>query len=531
MSPTARDAVGSRDSYAMDRLRRARQRAARRRRSALVFAIIFVILGAAAFIVAHVVLTPHVPVLHGLTLPRAQTELAMSGLTTGRITYDSSSTEPTWTVIRQTSGAENGRDRSVDLVLAGGPPVRVPTVIGMTVSEGVAALRAAGLATPTIEYRFDDAAPAHATMSQEPTAGALVESGTAVVLVASRGPQSAPTDTVPMKLVTRFGGPSYSPKSVVATQRGLVFAQNMIYRHTISVFDDTTHGLVKTIPDRVTLSQFGFPKYASVVRGGPVEAAATPDGKYMYVSQYSMYGPGFPHPGDDDLGPGSGVDPSFVYRVSTESLEIDQVIEVGSVPKYIAVTSDGRYVLVTNWVSFTLSVIDASAGRVVKTISLGRHPRGIAVDSASETAYVAIMGGSDIAKVRLSDFHVSWIKRVGSSPRHLVISPDDRYLYATLNGSGQVVKIDLAADKIVDRVNTGSQPRSMAISGDGRSLYVVNYESDSVSKVRAEDMTEIHQVAVGHHPIGITYVNARREIWVCCYSGVFYVFGEPRRLK
>jgi len=43
-----------------------------------------------------------------------------------------------------------------------------------------------------------------------------------------------------MKLVDRFGG-DYSPKSVVATRRGLVFAQNMIYRHKISVFDDTTH--------------------------------------------------------------------------------------------------------------------------------------------------------------------------------------------------------------------------------------------------------------------------------------------------
>ncbi len=489
------------------------------------------IFGLAAFVVSQVVLTPHVPVLRGLTLTRAQAELATSGLTTGRITYDSSSTEPTWTVIRQTSGAATGGDRSVDLVLAGGPPVRVPPVIGMTVSDGAAALRAAGLATPTIEYRFDDAAPAHATLSQEPTAGALVESGTAVVLVVSKGPKSAPTDTVPMRLVTRFGDPSYSPKSVVATQRGLVFAQNMIYRHTISVFDDRTHELVKTIPDRVTLSQFGFPKYASAVRGGPVEAAATPDGQYMYVSQYSMYGPGFSHPGDDNLGPGSGVDPSFVYRVSTKTLAIDQIIKVGSVPKYVAVTPDGRYVLVTNWVSFTLSVIDASEGRVVKTISLGRHPRGIAVDSSSKIAYVAIMGGTDIAKVRLSDFRVSWIKRVGSAPRHLVISPDDRYLYATLNGSGQVVKIDLATDKTIDRVSTGNQPRSMAISGDGRSLYVVNYESDSVSKVRSKDMAVLQEVQVGHHPIGVTYVNSRRETWVCCYSGVFYVFGEPRRSK
>jgi len=358
---------------------------------------------------------------------------------------------------------------------------------------------------------------------------AVSTTGVAASTIATPAP-GPPTDSVRMKLVDRFGG-DYSPKSVVATQRGLVFAQNMIYRHKISVFDDATHRLVKTISDRVDLSTFGYPQYPGSVRGGPVESAVTPDGQYMYVSQYSMYGPGFSHPGDDDLGPGSGVDPSFVYRVSTKTLTIDRVIKVGSVPKYVAVTPDGRYVLVTNWVSFTMSVVDAAQGTVVKTVKLGRHPRGIAVDASSATAYVAVMGSSNIAKVRLSDFSVRWIKQVGSAPRHVVISPDGRYLYATLNGSDRVVKIDLTTDRVVARVTTGRQPRSMTISEDGRSLYVVNYESDTMTKVRASDMSVLQEFAVGHHPIGIAYVNARREVWVCCYSGVFYVFRDTTQAR
>ena len=486
-------------------------------------------MAAVVAIVALGIRGPQVPALHGLTLERAQAALRSAEFTTGLVSYDDTSMEPTWTVIRQSmSGPPARKGTSVDLVLAGALPARVPDVSGMTVTQAETALREAELSTPTIELRADGSTPAGRTLSQEPAPGSVVMSGSAVALVVSKGPAGAPTDTVLMKVVKKFGG-AYSPKSVVATQKGLVFAQNMIYRHTISVFDDTSYEPVKTISDRVTLSKFGFPEYTGSVQGGPVESAVTPDGTYMYVSQYSMYGPGFSHPGDDDLGPGSGVDPSFVYRVSTRTLKIDQVIKVGSVPKYVAVTPDGRYVLVTNWVSFTMSVIDTTQGRVVKTITLGRHPRGIAVDSTSETAYVAIMGSSDVAKVRLSDFQVSWIKGVGSSPRHLVISSDDRFLYATLNGSGQVAKIDLATHRVVGRVTTGKQPRSMTISEDGRSIYVVNYESDSVSKVRTADMTEIQKVAVGRHPIGITYVNARREVWVCCYSGVFYILRDELR--
>src|SRR5262249_38910015 len=80
-----------------------------------------------------------------------------------------------------------------------------------------------------------------------------------------------------------------SPKSVVASERGLVFAQNMMYRHTITVYDRNGN-LVKTIPDSVDLAQFGIPGHPGTVQGAPVEAAFTPDGTHAYVSNYSMYG-------------------------------------------------------------------------------------------------------------------------------------------------------------------------------------------------------------------------------------------------
>lgn len=470
-----------------------------------------------------------VPALQGLTLDDAQATLESLELTAGSVTYDATSTEPTWTVVSQSiAGGKVDVGTVIDLVLAGASPVQVPSVVGVTVDEAAVTLVESTLSTPTATLQYDDTVPKGVVIAQEPTAGTVVMGGAPVALVVSRGPEPAPSDSVKMEAVKKFSG-AYSPKSVVATQHGLIFSQNMMYRHMVAVFDAVTYEPVKTIPDRVTLADFGYPEYSGSVQGGPVEAAITPDGKYMYVSQYSMYGPGFSRPGDDDQGPGAGADPSFVYRIPTDTLEIDQVIKVGSVPKYVAVTPDSRYVLVTNWVSYTLSVIDIAQGREIKTIKLGRHLRGIAVNSTSTTAYVTIMGGSDIAKVDLNDFSVSWIKGVGSAPRHVVISPDDRYLYATLNGSGQVIKIDLSTNKVIARVSTGSQPRSMAIAEDGRSLYVVNYESDSVSKVRAEDMVELQELPVGHHPIGITYVNDSREIWVCCYAGSFHIFRDPMR--
>ena len=241
-----------------------------------------------------------------------------------------------------------------------------------------------------------------------------------------------------------------TPKSVVWSGGDRFFAQNMIYTHTIGVYDRSYQRLA-LIPDTVRLADFGYPQYPDSYQGGPVETDFTPDGKYAYVSNYQMYGPGFDNPGNDNCGQGDW-DPSFVYRVDVAQLKIDQVIEVGSVPKYVQVSPDGKLVLVTNWCGYDMSVIDTATAKEVTRIPIGRYPRGIVVSPDSRTAYVAIMGGSSIAVVDLASLQVTGhIDGVGSAPRHLVLSPDGTTLYVTLNGEGDVAKIDLASGAVVGR--------------------------------------------------------------------------------
>lgn len=318
-----------------------------------------------------------------------------------------------------------------------------------------------------------------------------------------------------------------SPKSVVASGDGLFLAQNMMYRHTVTAYDRAGR-LLATIPDEVDLAAYGVDGYRGTHRGAPVEAAFTPSGDHAYVSNYSMYGPGFAGEGSDVCAPGDGTDHSYVYRIDTATLSIDDVIEVGAVPKYVAVSPDGRWVLVTNWCSYDLSVIDAARGEEVRRVDLGAYPRGIAVDPASTTAYVAVMGSTHIAVVDLDDFSVMKIDGVGQGPRDLRMSPDGRFLYATLNAEGTVAKIHRRTGEVRATARTGQAPRSLAISGDGTALYAVNYHSDTVTKIRTRDMAVVQTVATNDKPIGITYDTATRHLWVACYSGNIMIFKDAR---
>lgn len=343
-----------------------------------------------------------------------------------------------------------------------------------------------------------------------------------------RIPPGPPTDQLRLSLIKTISG-HISPKSVAASDTGLVFAQNMMYTHTVTVYN-SSGSLVKTIPDTVNMASFGVQGHPGITHGAPVEAAFTPNAKYVYVSNYSMYGTGFGPEGNDDCTPASakaaGDTNSYVYRINTRTLAIDQVIEVGLVPKYLTVTPNGKYLLVANWCSYDLSIVNIAEGKQVARLQMGAYPRGLAISHNSQTAYVAIMGGDTVVKVNLANLTEEGSFVVGENPRHLVIDPTGHYLYASLNGPGDVVKINLANDSVVATTHTGDDCRSLAISADGRSLYVVNYSSDTITKLRASDLSVLETIPTGVHPIGITYDATTGDVWVAVYSGQILVFAD-----
>jgi YVTN family beta-propeller protein len=327
-----------------------------------------------------------------------------------------------------------------------------------------------------------------------------------------------------MKLIHTING-SIAPKSVRSSVDGVVSAHNMMYRHSVTVYDAKTFELLHTVSDSVSLKDFGYSKTAGNYKGAPVEGTFSPDGKYLYVSNYAMYGKGYTKEGTDTCSPADKYDNSFVYRINRSNYQIDSVYPVGSVPKVVEVTPDNKYVLAANWCSYTVSVISVEKNKVVKTIKIGRYPRGIAISNDSTKAYVAEMGGNRIHVINLQDFTTTFIP-IGSNPRAIVLSPDNTTMYVTMNLSGRVASWNLVTNAAGKSVRTGEAARSLAISKDGSALYVVNYKSDTMSRVRTSDMKVTQNIKVCNEPIGITYDVPTGNTWVACYKGQIKIFSN-----
>src|SRR5689334_17928067 len=77
------------------------------------------------------------------------------------------------------------------------------------------------------------------------------------------------------------------------------------------------------------------------------------------------------------------------------------LVKTGKTPKVIAKTADDKNLLVSNWHSYTITVLELDPGqypygKVINTIPVASIPRGIAVDDKNYKSYIAIMGGASI---------------------------------------------------------------------------------------------------------------------------------------
>jgi YVTN family beta-propeller protein len=317
---------------------------------------------------------------------------------------------------------------------------------------------------------------------------------------------------------------SISPKSIVSSGTGLFSAQNMMYRHTITIYNANGE-LLTTIKDNINLKNYGFSNYtADNYLGGPVEACFSQNGKYLWVSNYSMLGKGFENEGCDAC-MGSSYDPSFIYKINTQTFNIENVIKVGSVPKYLAINEKSNVLVVSNWTSSDVSIINLITEKEIKRINVGKHPRGVAITKNGKTAYVTVMGSTKIAVINLDNYTLNYIYNVGKSPRHLILDKKDENLYCSINSEATLIKINLSNNEIT-KCKTKAGPRTMVLSENQKFMYVVNYYSDSFQKIDVNTMTVTETIKTGHHPIGITGNWETSEIWVACYEGKIQIFKD-----
>jgi YVTN family beta-propeller protein len=163
------------------------------------------------------------------------------------------------------------------------------------------------------------------------------------------------TDSIVKKLPEGSG-------SFCQSMRGEKIYQSQIFTPFVDVIDPATLSIVKKIS----------------VGGRPMSGAITPDGRFLYVSNFDLQG---------------------VQKIDLSSDSVVGLIPNVKNPRGIALSWDGRTAYVPDVVNSRLSIVDLTTSAVVKTLRVGSMPVAVCLDADGSHAYVACQSGASVTVI------------------------------------------------------------------------------------------------------------------------------------
>ena len=206
-------------------------------------------------------------------------------------------------------------------------------------------------------------------------------------------------------------------------------------------------------------------------------------------------------------------DGDTITPISTSTDEPGQPIIVGRSPQAMAVTPDGRTVLVLT--STGVTPVDAVTNRAGRPVAI-QGAYALAVAPGGGAAYVLAMPDPDSQQGFVVPVHISASTagipiKVGLSPVQIAFTPDGTMAYVANYASGSVTPIRLADGRAGPAIPAGKIPTRLAVSPDGTTVYVLDSNifggMGQVIPIRVAANSAEKPIKVGRFPIAIAIAH------------------------
>lgn len=182
-------------------------------------------------------------------------------------------------------------------------------------------------------------------------------------------------------------------------------------------------------------------------------------------------------------------------------------------PHEAAVSPDGRQVLVTNYnkqgvgQQKTLSLIALPSGDTVRTIDLGeyRAPHDVRWVDGSRVV-VTVEGSQALLLVNVTSGAVERVFKTGLAVSHmLALSTDRTRLYCSNMRDGSVSVFDFATGAKIKDVPTGKEAEGVGVTPDGRWVWAGNRAADTISIIDTRSLEVVKQLPSPGFPYRVQF--------------------------
>jgi len=208
----------------------------------------------------------------------------------------------------------------------------------------------------------------------------------------------------------------------------------------------------------------------------------------------------------------------LVTVVSTETNTIVANISVGALPDSLAYDPEGGEVFVCNSGSGNVSVISDATLSVVGTIPVdtaaglaGNDPYQLAFDSGRGELFVG--GAGEVSVISASNGSVVATVSFGSPVWGLAYDPSRGEVFVS-TAANRVVVINDTSDTVVGTVTVGVVPFGLAFDPVQEVVVVANIFDNTVSVINDSSDRVVATIPVGGNPAGVVYDNETNTLYV-----------------
>jgi YVTN family beta-propeller protein len=154
---------------------------------------------------------------------------------------------------------------------------------------------------------------------------------------------------------------------------------------------------------------------------------------------------------------------------------------------------------------------DPAGDRVLALLDVGRTPVSLALKPDGGELIVCDFDSDSISIIETGNNEVGSSAVVGQHPAHAVVTRDNSRLYASNFGSNSVAVYDIDMGRRVATVAVGSRPDALALSQDQNYLLVLDTQAGDVTviqkraprKLEPSEYSLLTMIPVGVQPNGI----------------------------
>ena len=202
-----------------------------------------------------------------------------------------------------------------------------------------------------------------------------------------------------------------------------------------------------------------------------------------------------------------------VTLIDLKAMQAYRHVQVVGGPHEAAVSPDGRTVVVTNYnkqgvgPQKTLSVIALPSGDTIKTIDLGeyRAPHDIRwVDDAR--VVITVEGSQALLVVNVTSGQVERVFKTDQAVSHmLALSTDRTRLYCSNMRSGSVSAFDFKTGEKIKDIQTGKECEGVGVTPDGRWVWAGNRAEDTISIIDTKSLEVVKRIPSKGFPYRVQF--------------------------